>query len=404
MGIVESIFSVTDKITELAKGMSSKENDDLPYLPPLRVLNVLAEHLTSNTPAKSAPVLLNKTSQTDQADHSEDLVKFESAQAGGSSRQSDTPTNDNNFQDFMETDEPQASPEQMEQSVSLSVDPGVDEKRVVAVGKICPLCKEEMSIKNCKAYHFASTHFQLRLEKELPSTKKPFLCPYCGEEFLTKMNLWVHYIGRAHKHLEEWLEEYQKAEVKPDWCDPTASNPKSHRRGGGGPSSNLFSSPSSPLVTSSTQDRSSPVGKEWFCDLCHGMVPQRREIHFASLHFKEKLKALLPTQAPFICPDIMCRAEHKHFLNLPTHFLTQHGHLKLWLEERGINYEPGKRNRLEKQVSLPEPMDTKEDLLPLSSSLNKLGKRQLSSSESESEGLKSVDEAGCDIYEEEDQI
>ena len=30
--------------------------------------------------------------------------------------------------------------------------------------------------------------------------------------------------------------------------------------------SNFFSSPSSTL------DRSTPVGKEWFCDLCHGMV------------------------------------------------------------------------------------------------------------------------------------
>ena len=175
--------------------------------------------------------------------------------------------------------------------------------------------------------------------------------------------------------------------MKPDWCDPTAGNSKSHRRGGA--AANVFSSPSSPLVASSAQEKNSPAGKEWFCDLCHGMVPQRREIHFASLHFKEKLKALLPTQAPFICPEVTCRAEHKHFLNLSTHFLTQHGHLKLWLEERGISYEPSKRSKQEKQVSLPlpQPMDIKEDLLPLapSQNVNEFGKRQLSSSESESE-------------------
>ena len=57
---------MTDKITELAEGISNDENDDLQYLPPLKVLNVLAEHLTSNSPGKPAPVLINKSSQTSQ--------------------------------------------------------------------------------------------------------------------------------------------------------------------------------------------------------------------------------------------------------------------------------------------------------------------------------------------------
>ena len=105
-----------------------------------------------------------------------------------------------------------AGDEEDNESVSMSVDPGdddsefsVDDQRVKdkASKSICPLCKEEM--KFSKTYHFATTHFRPRLQKELP-TKKPFICPDCGEEQQHKINLWSHYIGRAHKHLEEWLE------------------------------------------------------------------------------------------------------------------------------------------------------------------------------------------------------
>merc|ERR1719282_856618 len=252
---------------------------------------------------------------------------------------------------------------------STGIDPGEDESEFFleeAKGRdrssrmACPLCKEEM--KFSKTYHFATTHFRPRLQRDLP-TKKPFICPDCGEEQQHKINLWSHYIGRAHKHLDEWLDEYNKAEVKPDWCDPNPVNPK-YRRGASATSTAI--APSSPLVVSSTPpssgsgDRSSPVvSKEWFCDLCHGMVPQRREIHFASLHFKEKLKAILPTQAPFICPDLSCNAEHKHFLNLSTHFLTQHGYLKIWLEEKGITFEPGKRQtKFERQATQTASVST----------------------------------------------
>ena len=223
---------------------------------------------------------------------------------------------------------------------------------------VCPLCKEEM--KFSRTYHFATTHFRPRLAKMMPA-QKPFICPDCGEEQQHKINLWSHYIGRAHKHLDEWLEEYNSAEVKPDWCDPNPANPKTYRKAG---SSSGFSNPNSPLVSGySTPDRASPVGKEWFCDMCHGLVPQRKEIHYASLHFKEKLKAMLPTQAPFICPDNSCKAEHKHFLNLSTHFLTQHGHLQIWLEKRGISYETTKKAKVVKQESLEamEAMDTVEE-------------------------------------------
>ena len=308
---------------------------------------------------------------------------------------------------------------------STGIDPGEDESEFFlddprgrgerASRMACPLCKEEM--KFSKTYHFATTHFRPRLQRDLP-TKKPFLCPDCGEEQQHKINLWSHYIGRAHKHLDKWLEEYNKAEVKPDWCDPAPANPRAHKRlGSGVASTSAASSPSSPQVTPAAPsvtsaasiapvDKSSPSTatnpKEWFCDLCHGLVPQRREIHFASLHFKEKLKSLLPTQSPWVCPEPGCGAEHKHFLNLSTHFLTQHGHLKTWLEERGIAYEQpskSKRSKLERQnsgtaaqASLPAkvhpPMETETKILMAeeqSHATTESGKHALSSSESESD-------------------
>ena len=182
----------------------------------------------------------------------------------------------------------------------------------------------------------------------------------------------------------------QLAEVKPDWCDPNPANPKTYRKAG---SISGFSNPNSPLVSGySTPDRASPVGKEWFCDMCHGLVPQRKEIHYASLHFKEKLKAMLPTQAPFICPDNSCKAEHKHFLNLSTHFLTQHGHLQIWLEKRGISYETTKKAKVVRQESLEamEAMDTVEeggltlvDSVFTSDQVNDFGRHTISSSESD---------------------
>merc|ERR1712012_497831 len=266
-----------------------------------------------------------------------------------------------------------------EDSESLSQEPGDDDSEFSAEGrsvdksKICPLCKEEM--KFSKTYHFAMTHFRPRLQRDLPTTK-PFICPDCGETQLHKINLWSHYLGRAHKHLDQWLEEYQTAEVKPDWCDPNPVNPKSSRR-----SITVKSGPSSPAV-----DRSSPlVSKEWFCDLCHGLVPQRREIHFASLHFKEKLKTMLPTQAPFVCPDVSCGAEHKHFLNLSTHFLTQHGYLKLWLEEKGISYEVTTKKQKPDRLLSSQPPATLAEVSQDAAlvTTNVFGKHLLSSSESE---------------------
>ena len=256
----------------------------------------------------------------------------------------------------------------------------------------CPICKEDM--KFSRTYHFATSHFRPRLAAILPPAK-PFICPDCGEEQMHKMNLWSHYIGRAHKHLDSWLNEYLQAEVKPDWCDPRPPSSRKARKN----STLLLSSnsgPSSPMVTPkklpfsgpSTPERSSPAGKEWFCDLCHGIVPQRRETHYASLHFKEKLKTILPVSMPFICPD--CNAEHKHFLNLSTHYLTQHGYLKVWLEEKGIQYEPNRkvRSMVSRVNPILEPKPEIEDLdMVLPRHQERLSvKHALSSSESEDAG------------------
>ena len=89
----------------------------------------------------------------------------------------------------------------------------------------------------------------------------------------------------------------ERAEVKPDWCDPSPANPRVTKRLGS--SSTSGTSPSSPLVTPAVPvspsvpvERPGPSSKEWFCDLCHGLVPQRREIHFASLHFKAQINIL----------------------------------------------------------------------------------------------------------------
>ena len=60
------IFSLVNKITELAEGVSSEDSDELQYLPPLKLLSLVAQHLTSA--AISPPAMANKLSQTDRTD------------------------------------------------------------------------------------------------------------------------------------------------------------------------------------------------------------------------------------------------------------------------------------------------------------------------------------------------
>ena len=60
------IFSLVNKITELAEGISSEDSDELQYLPPLKLLSLVAQHLTSA--AISPPAMAHKLSQTDRTD------------------------------------------------------------------------------------------------------------------------------------------------------------------------------------------------------------------------------------------------------------------------------------------------------------------------------------------------
>jgi len=243
---------------------------------------------------------------------------------------------------------------------------------------ICPMCNEEM--KYSKIYHFAASHFRPRLKAELPASG-PFLCPLCKEEHKHRMNLMSHYLGK-HSKFDEWLSECQ-GDIKPDWYDPNPPNLRPMNRQ---KSDHLLSSNSSPRLvpgksydfrSSETEVHISPSKPEWFCELCHGGVSQRREVHYATVHFKDRLRRILPDNSPFIC--IVCNAEHKHFLNLSTHYLTQHGFLKEWLKAQGIDYERGKRYAdLQKPRStLADTSNTKNEKQP--------SKHFLSSSESDND-------------------
>ena len=234
----------------------------------------------------------------------------------------------------------------------------------------CPMCNEEM--KYSKIYHFAASHFRPRLKNELPASG-PFVCPLCNEEHKHRMNLMSHYLGK-HNKFEEWMREVQ-TDPKPDWYDPNPPNLRPvNRQPKPEPVEKSDRSPSVDIFE--MKDRISPAKPEWFCELCHGGITHRREVHYATVHFKDRLIRILPNSPPFIC--IICKVEHKHFLNLSTHYLTQHGFLKEWLTAQGIEYDPKKKTEEVEppQMEIPEKQPTKHFL---------------SSSESDSEDVTSDD-------------
>ena len=53
--------------------------------------------------------------------------------------------------------------------------------------------------------------------------------------------------------------------------------------------------------------------------------------HFATMHFQERLRKILPANPPFHCP--LCRHEGKHFSTLSIHFLKQHNVLESWIRK-----------------------------------------------------------------------
>jgi len=235
------------------------------------------------------------------------------------------------------------------------------------------MCNGEM--KYSKIYHFAASHFRPRLKKELPASG-PFICPLCNEEHKHRMNLMSHYLGKHHK-FEEWMKELE-TDPKPDWYDPNPPNLRPMNRQP--KSTGSVSSSASPRASngkefnfqSTSNDAPGASKSEWFCQLCHGEVTQRKEVHYANVHFNDRLRRILPSSAPFIC--IVCKAEHKHFLNLSTHYLTQHGFLHEWLKAQGIEYEF-------KQKSL----DSVQPLTTITAVEKESSKHFLSSSESDTE-------------------
>ncbi len=68
---------------------------------------------------------------------------------------------------------------------------------------------------------------------------------------------------------------------------------------------------------------STSCGPFW-CDLCQSVVTTNttQPVHFALVHFVDRLQNALPTQAPFCCP--LCKFEAKNHVNLSSHYLTKH--------------------------------------------------------------------------------
>ena len=60
---INCIFSLKDKIRELAESISSEETEELHYLPPLKLLNLVGQNLNRE---KSPAVMINKTSQSEE--------------------------------------------------------------------------------------------------------------------------------------------------------------------------------------------------------------------------------------------------------------------------------------------------------------------------------------------------
>ena len=73
------------------------------------------------------------------------------------------------------------------------------------------------------------------------------------------------------------------------------------------------------------------TAETFWCDLCQSVVNAAKVQHFATMHFQERLRKILPANPPFHCP--LCRHEGKHFSNLSIHFLKQHNVLESWIRK-----------------------------------------------------------------------
>ena len=86
-----------------------------------------------------------------------------------------------------------------------------------------------------------------------------------------------------------------------------------------------------PKESNNRRDNTRARTEIFWCDLCQSNVNAAKVQHFATLHFQERLRKILPANPPFHCP--LCRHEGKHFSNLSIHFLKQHNVLDSWIRK-----------------------------------------------------------------------
>jgi hypothetical protein len=220
----------------------------------------------------------------------------------------------------------------------------------------CPLCAAPT--KKHTLYHLATSHFKQRLTK-IHSGQKPFICGECGQTAKTKINLWVHYLG-THRYGQVWLKESllagEIAKVKDEVKDvieiktepaldeimdvhhqekeekETPSLETSEPAEAEAPESKAgtTSTPSTRNGGDASSCRRMSTSRFW-CDLCQNNVVATKIPHFATAHFEDKLKLMLPQSRPFLCS--LCRFEAKSYANLTSHFMSKHCLLDEWIRE-----------------------------------------------------------------------
>ena len=153
---------------------------------------------------------------------------------------------------------------------------------------------------------------QARLIERLPQSR-PFSCVECDFESKTRNNLWTHYIGR-HKYTKRWIEEYRRDPAAFDMPadDPVLQStpPRTPTKKGEAAAAAAAAAVKVELPVKAEptlpEDVISPrlfmgqgAKKDFWCDLCQAVVSNgSKPHHFAVVHFKERLRRVLPTSKP----------------------------------------------------------------------------------------------------------
>ena len=160
---------------------------------------------------------------------------------------------------------------------------------------------------------YSPLHLQARLIERLPHSK-PFNCVECDFESKTRNNLWTHYMGR-HKYTKKWIEEYRQ---DPSAFDMPADDPVLQSTPPRTPKKleapkkiealKKMEASAEKIKSEATlaEEVISPrlyggqgARKDFWCDLCQAMVSNAPyNHHFAVVHFKERLRRVLPTSKP----------------------------------------------------------------------------------------------------------